>query len=99
MVVEQVVVATEEDASVTWSIIEYVPGFSVIVCVVEVAPLLHKNVTGDVPPVEEAVHVIMVDVELPAHEADNVEAIATIGKAATISTPARDKKIFFILFI
>ena len=75
-VAEQVVVATVEDASVPCSVIEWNPGVVAIVCTVEVLPFPHKNATGATPPVDVAVHVMLVADGAPLHVTASVSAYA-----------------------
>lgn len=73
-----VVVATVDDASATWSVIEYVPGRRAIVCEVDVPPLPQRNAIGATPPVEDAVHVMLVVEGAPAQKLVNAgAAVAT----------------------
>ena len=92
-VAEHVVVAIVEEASVAVKFIEYVPGETETVCVVDVALLPQRNVTGLTPPVDVAVHVIAVVEGEPEHVAVKADAAPTNAneKRSMIPSAPADK--------
>lgn len=96
-VVAQVEVATVEEASVAWMVIEYAPGASLIVIGEVVAPEPQRSEIGAMPPVVEADHVMAVADETPAHETVNASAFAITGanaRAPILRTDASVVRIF-----
>jgi hypothetical protein len=91
---EQEVVATVVDASVAVSVIAYVPGVLVIVCVLDVLPFPHTRATGATPPDVDAVHVIFDVVGTPTHPTVNADAAFATPNESTSATPATDAMIF-----
>ena len=57
---------------------EYVPGVTATTCDEVVAPLPHANATGATPPVEDAVHVMLLTDGVPTHVTASAEAACTI---------------------
>jgi hypothetical protein len=89
-IAEHVLVATVDEASVAWMLIEYVPGVYETVCDVVVAPLPHKSATGATPPTGDAVHVMLDAAGVPAHVTDKavVSALATPKESKTLAATA-----------
>ena len=83
-----VVVATVEDASVVCNVIEYVPGETFIVCVVEVLPLPHRKPNGTTPSDAEAFHAIAVADGVPVHEVVSADAEPANAINARSTIPA-----------
>lgn len=98
-VVEHVVVATVEDASVAWSVIECVPGDAATVCEVDVLPLPHTKENGAMPFVAAAVHVMFDAVGAPEHEAVNAEAAPTNAKESMRAIPVADAIYLFCTIV
>lgn len=99
-VAEHVVVATVEDASVACSVIEYTPGETESVCVVDVEPFPHRNAMGITPSAEDADQVMFVAVGEPLQLAVNADA--STAKENARSTPAAataDRIVFLAICI
>jgi hypothetical protein len=94
-VAEQVVVAIVDDASVAVKPIVTVPGRYALVCTVEVLPLLHRNATGAIPPVDVAVHVTFEAETIPVHEVARVALAVATPNDNIMAPPKREAPIPF----
>lgn len=77
-----VVVATLEDASVTWSVIVCVPATAATVSGDVVAPVPQSNATGATPSAEAPVQVMLADAGTPVQEAVSADAEPANAKSA-----------------
>ena len=98
-VVEHVVVATVDDASVACSVIEYTPGETESVCVVDVEPFPHRNAIGITPPDEDADHVMFITVGEPPQLAVNADAAPAKENARSMLAATADRIVFLAIGI
>lgn len=99
IVAAQVVVATEDEASVACKVIVYMPNGSATTCVEVVVPLPQRNATGATPPLEEADHVMFVALGVPVQEAVRADAAPANPNESMSAAPSAGASTYFLMCI
>lgn len=100
-VAEQLLVAIVEDASAAVTDSIYVPGVTETVWAVDVLPLLHTTDIGKMPPVVVALHMMLEEPGVPAHETLSGDAaLATKNEPAkrAMNAAALMRDFFILLY-